>query len=400
MNDLHKPLGQSKNKGGAQENTWANKFANRDWLMPAVGVGCVCLLSYAAYVVFDSKPADKVVVALGDAKVAPTVSKNKKQPAGETREPKALDLDENGEIDLSKIKPLTPLDPLDQNGDPAATKQAFKPKPAPRNSRSAWVPLPDLVERSEFGRLPKISSGGIRPLDAYSQSSGMVGANRIALIVGGLGISQTGTQSAIAELPSEVTLGFSPFGNSLQRWMQRARREGHEVVLQLPMEPLGYPTIDPGPHTLTSRASRGENLKNLRWSLGRMTNYPLVMNYLGAGLSNKPAVLRPILEEIRNRGLGFIDDGSVQASSAPQMSKDIRLPHAVGAMTVDSNREEARILASLRNLEALARQKGFAIGVATAFPGTVDIIKTWAKDAQKRGILIVPASNLIKDYTP
>ena len=62
---------------------------------------------------------------------------------------------------------------------------------------SDWVPLPDLVEKSEFGPLPKISDGDVRPLDAYSQASGMTGANRVAIIVGGLGLSQTGTQSAI-----------------------------------------------------------------------------------------------------------------------------------------------------------------------------------------------------------
>ena len=87
------------------------------------------------------------------------------------------------------------------------------------------MPLPDLVEKSEFGSLPRISNSNVRPLDAYSQSSGLTGANRVALIVGGLGLSQTGTQAAIKALPPSISLGFSPFGNSLQRWMQNADRK-------------------------------------------------------------------------------------------------------------------------------------------------------------------------------
>ena len=122
--------------------------------------------------------------------------------------------------------------------------------------------------------------------------------------------------------------------------MQNSRREGHEVVLQIPMEPLGYPTIDPGPRTLISSAEAGQNLMNLRWALGRMTNYPVVMNYLGAGLSSKSAVMRPVLQEIRDRGLGYIDDGSVSASVAVKLAQDLRLPHASGNIIIDAVRDE------------------------------------------------------------
>jgi polysaccharide deacetylase 2 family uncharacterized protein YibQ len=180
--------------------------------------------------------------------------------------------------------------------------------------------------------------------------------------------------------------------------MQTARREGHEVTLQLPMEPLGYPTIDPGPQTLTSKASVGENLGNLRWSLGRMTNYPMVTNYLGAGLTNKDTKLRPILQEIKNRGLAFFDDGSVDSSMAIPIAKDIRLPYLQGNAIIDSRRDANAMRSQLNALEGLAKQQGFAVGTATAFPDTIAVIKEWAENAQKRGILIVPASNLVKDF--
>ncbi|WP_412160064.1 divergent polysaccharide deacetylase family protein, partial [Pantoea sp. SIMBA_079] len=67
--------------------------------------------------------------------------------------------------------------------------------------------------------------------------------------MGGLGLSQTGSMEAIDKLPQEVTLGFAPQGNSLQRWMQAARQNGHELVLQLPMEPFDYPRVNPGRNT-------------------------------------------------------------------------------------------------------------------------------------------------------
>ena len=180
--------------------------------------------------------------------------------------------------------------------------------------------------------------------------------------------------------------------------MQNARREGHEVVLQLPMEPLGYPTINPGPRTLVSGVEQGQNLMNLRWALGRMTNYPVVMNYLGAGFTSKPNALRPVLKEIRDRGLGYIDDGSASASEAIRLSQDLRLPHASGNIIVDSDRDKDRMRNNLKALESLAKARGYAIATASAFPESVEVIKEWAQDAEKRDIIIVPVSNLLKDY--
>ncbi|MEE9313487.1 MAG: divergent polysaccharide deacetylase family protein [Rhizobiaceae bacterium] len=387
MDDLHKPLGQTEQK------TQAIK-----WQKPAMIVGSICLLSLAAYVFIDARDATKTVVALNDATSEKTAPITPIKPTADNPQLAPLPLDENGEIDISKMKPLSPLEPLEAIKKPVSP--VFIPKVKPQKTRASWVPIPDLIERSEFGHLPRVSAGNIRPLDAYSQSSGMIGANRIAIVIGGLGLSQTGTQQAIEDLPASITLAFSPYGNSLHRWMQAAKKGGHEVVLQLPMEPLGYPAINPGAHTLNSKTTKGENLRNLRWSLGRMTNYPLVMNYLGAGMSNKPGAMRPILKEIRKRGLGYIDDGSIRASQVLNIAKDISLPHVRGAIVIDKVREEAKIRSNLRNLEALARQKGFALGSATAFPQSVAIVKAWAEEARKRGILIVPASNLITDYSP
>jgi polysaccharide deacetylase 2 family uncharacterized protein YibQ len=385
MSDLHKPLGQKKEKADLSK-----------WRLPVLGALGLAALSLAAYVFIDARTDEKEVVALGSETEIKTIVKTEQF---DDLEPPSDNIDTPG----SAFKPLSPLEPLDSDTPPNRTavvkeNPAFKPLAVPRSNRSPGVVINDLVEKSEFGPLPRASQGGMRPLDAYSQSSGNIGANRVAIIVGGLGLSQTGTQSAIRELPSEITLGFSPFGNSLQRWMQTARREGHEVTLQLPMEPLGYPTIDPGPQTLTSKASVGENLGNLRWSLGRMTNYPMVTNYLGAGLTNKDTKLRPILQEIKNRGLAFFDDGSVDSSMAIPIAKDIRLSYLQGNAIIDSRRDANAMRSQLNALEGLAKQQGFAVGTATAFPDTIAVIKEWAENAQKRGILIVPASNLVKDF--
>ncbi|MEP0940496.1 MAG: divergent polysaccharide deacetylase family protein [Rhizobiaceae bacterium] len=394
MDDLHKPLGKPTKVSSKQQ-----------WRMPAILVAATCLLSLTAYLVIDARDTGRTTVAVNGTNQVSPASVTTGSGQTETTTPvvasenRSTTLGTSGSegIDLSGIKPLSPLDPLPEERQ-VAVRETPSFKPVQTKKLSDWMPAPDLVEKSEFGSLPRISDGNVRPLDAYSRSSGVSGANRVAVIVGGLGLSQTGTQAAIRDLPSSISLGFSPFGNSLQRWMQNARREGHEVVLQLPMEPLGYPSINPGPRTLVTGVEPGQNIMNLRWALGRMTNYPVVMNYLGAGLTSKPAVLRPLLKEIRDRGLGYIDDGSATASTAIQLSQELSLPHASGNIIVDSTRDADRMRNNLKALESLAKARGYAIATATAFPETVSVIKEWAEEAQKRDIIIVPVSNLLRDY--
>src|SRR5690606_10364291 len=108
--------------------------------------------------------------------------------------------------------------------------------------------------------------------------SGARGA-RVAIVVSGLTVSQTGTQAAIAQLPPEVTLAFASGGNSIDRWVREARRKGHEILMQVPLEPFDYPNVNPGRNTLTTNADADENIDRLRWSLSRTTNYTGVVNY-------------------------------------------------------------------------------------------------------------------------
>jgi len=376
MDDLHKPLGQK------QPKPRPFRFG-----LPALALAAVCLAGYIAYIFFQEEQSKMAVAAInGPLATAPTKTPAVENAEAETPEEAELALNaENGEEGEFNTPPPPP-------------KPSFKPKNKPGLPVSNFGPLPVLVEKSEFGLLPKTAENGMRPLDAYSMSAGSVGPNRVAIVVGGLGLSQSGTQAAIADLPAGITLGFSPYGNSLNRWMQRARKEGHEVVLQLPMEPLGFPAISPGEQTLNSKSTHGENLRNLRWLLGRMTNYPIVMNYLGAGMAGRPDVLHPILEEVKTRGLGWLDDGSVQASKVLEVAESLNLPNATGSFVLDNVRDPARIDAQLTALELLSKRRGYAIASASAFPETIAQIKKWAKKARKKGILIVPVSNLMKDY--
>lgn len=280
------------------------------------------------------------------------------------------------------------------------TESALTAPPAPAEPvrrEGPRAPLPGLYESGPGGPLPVIATDGTRPDAAYAAAfNGDPAAPTIAVIVGGLGLSASLTEQAIETLPSEVTLSFAAYSDDLQSWIDRARADGHEVLIELPMEPFDYPNNDPGPHTLLAEISVEENERRLAWLLSRAAGYAGVTNYLGARLGAAEGPLTLILESLEARGLSVFHDGSGRRAVLTTAAGTANARMAVADRVVDSNPVPDAIDDRLLELEALALQNGDALGSAFAYPATVDTLAAWSEGLAARGYQLAPASFLMR----
>ena len=262
-----------------------------------------------------------------------------------------------------------------------------------RESGGNLIADPALIEDSATGPLPRVARDGRAPLASYARA---FDANdkrpRVALVLRGLGIGSSNTSLALMQLSPEISFAFVPFAPDLQGDIDKARGAGHEIVLELPMEPFDFPDSDPGPHALLAGASSEENVKRLNWSLSRATGYVGVMNLLGGRFMGEERAIEPILEAVTKRGLLFFDNGASSSSVAITAARHVKAPIATGTMTIDSIQTQAAIDAKLVELETAAHQDGYAIGVASAYPVTIARIGEWAMSAGARGFHLVPVS--------
>jgi polysaccharide deacetylase 2 family uncharacterized protein YibQ len=274
---------------------------------------------------------------------------------------------------------------------------AQNPKPTAEGKPLAF-PDPELIEASSYGPLPRISATGSRPLEAYARPvNAPATAVRIAIVVGGLGIDKDSTAKAIASLPADVSLAFAPYDPTMTADVNAAHAAGHELLLQVPLEPFNYPAINPGKNTLTTDASEDENRNRLRWLLGRMTGYVGVVNYLGARFTADQQAMTPVLRELASRGVLYLDDGSSPRSATEAAAG--RAPFLRADMVLDTDVSSDAINAQLAALESIARARGFAIATATAFPQTVDAIAAFADAAAAKGIVLVPLTALLTAHS-
>src|SRR5690606_33055382 len=140
--------------------------------------------------------------------------------------------------------------------------------------------------------------------------------------------NMTGTLDAIATLPEAISLGFAPYGSSLERTVGTARAEGHEVFLEVPLEPFDYPENDPGPDTLLTGQAPRDNIVRLNKVMASFSGYAGIVNNMGARFTASAADFAPMMEELGARGLGYLDDGSSNRSLAVQLAKVSGVPFA------------------------------------------------------------------------
>ncbi len=242
--DLHAPLGRErKDKPQGKSRFGLSTVTSAFAVLTLVGLSAWTSLSPTALrseppINLTPRPPETAVVAEDTADRSPT-----DPPAG---------ISTSGPNDGAVLRRTTTADGnvVTTFSPNARTGPVVIGNAVTQDPRLAGQPNEDLIELTDAGELPTISASGLRPVDFYARPWSGARGTRIAIVIGGIGLSQTGSQMAIRDLPEDITLAFAATGNSLQRWMQEARRKGHEIVLQVPMEPFDFPANDPGRGTL------------------------------------------------------------------------------------------------------------------------------------------------------
>ncbi|HUO21283.1 MAG TPA: divergent polysaccharide deacetylase family protein [Caulobacteraceae bacterium] len=247
------------------------------------------------------------------------------------------------------------------------------------------APIAGLTSPGPGGLLPIIAPDGRTPWKAYARPFADNGRPKVALVIGGLGLNAKSTRDAIERLPPEITLSFVPYADGLQGWIDLARANGHEVLLEIPMEPLDFPENDPGPYTLMASDPPTQTVQRLEWLMSRATGYFGVTNYLGGRFVQSDKGMTAFAQALRQRGVAFIDDGS-----AAKRAQGI--PRASAGQIVDEQLDSDAIDRQLLTLEASALQNGAALGSGFAYPLTIAQVQKWAASVGQRGYALAPAS--------
>lgn len=259
---------------------------------------------------------------------------------------------------------------------------------------------PDLIHSTPVDiMLPAIDNAS-RPLSIYAKPFNHRDKRpRVGIVVTGLGLSDAATEAAIQALPGGVTLAFSPYSSKLDSWIKLARASGHEVLLNIPMEPNNYPAYDPGPQTLLTSLGTNDNLNRLYFALNRAIGYVGVVDFFGSRFTGSRRHMLPVLNAINQRGLLYLDSGSSPSSVAPALARGLNMTFATATLTLDDWASRKNIDRNFAELEKRAKSEKQAIGIGSPYPVTLEKISNWAIRLRARGLVLAPISALSQKKT-
>jgi polysaccharide deacetylase 2 family uncharacterized protein YibQ len=217
---------------------------------------------------------------------------------------------------------------------------------------------------------------------------------RVALLLRGVGRNDQDNADAIGSLPPAISLGFWPYGTEGGRLASRARERGHEVIVQLPLEPADYPARNVGPNTLMTWLPPEQNAQRLQEVLKRFEGHSGVTNLMGGKMLHEKAPLKPVLEDLKARGLIYVGESTGNHATVRELAREINLRFGAADVLIDAQPGAEAIDKSLSRLVAIARQRGSAIGIGSATAVTVQQVHEWTDTLAAQGITLVPVGAL------
>lgn len=218
---------------------------------------------------------------------------------------------------------------------------------------------------------------------------------KIVLLLADAGANPALTRRAIEQLPPEVAFGFNPYPKDLPVLAAAARAKGHEIWLGIPMEPLRYPQVDPGPQALLLNSTPERNLKRLDWVLGRIEGEVGLYSIMGSAFTTREAALSPVLAEVAKKGLPFLDSRASGKTQSRQIAQKLDLPLLVNDSFVGSPVTAQAIAEQLATLERLAKARGLAVGVIEPSSLVLERLADWLPGLESKGITLAPPRALL-----
>jgi polysaccharide deacetylase 2 family uncharacterized protein YibQ len=216
----------------------------------------------------------------------------------------------------------------------------------------------------------------------------------IAIIIDDIGYDAVVAEKFIG-LNAAITLSILPHSPHQREIVRMAREKGLDLMLHLPMEPLEYPAVNPGPGALMSAMTPDALIRQLNDDLDAVPYIKGVNNHMGSRLTASSDQMNQILSSIKKRDLFFIDSRTTTNSQARSSARLFQVPFAERDVFLDNVQEPEAIRRQFRLLLQKAAANGQALAIGHPHGVTLQILKEELPEIQKK-VTIVPASTLVR----
>ncbi len=216
----------------------------------------------------------------------------------------------------------------------------------------------------------------------------------IAIVIDDVGLD-TKRSLRTVELPPEVTLAYLPYSPYVAAQAKAAAARGHELMVHLPMEPLGT-RANPGPNYLGVNHTAEELEKRIAANLDAFSGYAGVNNHMGSAFTSHAPGMKIFMQALKKRNVFFLDSKTASESVAESAAREAGIRTTHRDVFLDHYEDTAHVVAALEQVERVARKHGSAVAIGHPKDVTLDALMQWLPTLEAKGFDLISMSAMIE----
>jgi uncharacterized protein len=224
---------------------------------------------------------------------------------------------------------------------------------------------------------------------------------RLLLVVDALGGAESDTLGArFLELDVPLTGAVLPRLAGTKAWANRLFEANHDVLLQIPMEPQGFPKRDAGPGAVLVDMPSGQIQRVVKKHLADVPHVIGATSWQGTMALSDVAVMSAVMAELERADAFWLDARVIPTSvAADRAARAGVITFRIDAILEAPGRRDAQVKAVGRMLEdavALARRRGYAIVLAHPDRAALAVLEREVPKLRRSGVRFERVSTLLK----
>jgi len=217
----------------------------------------------------------------------------------------------------------------------------------------------------------------------------------VTIIMDDMGRSLSKVRRLLA-IEQPVTLAILPSTPHALEAANLAHAQGREIMVHIPMEPQGYPAIEPGRDALLLEHSEWEVERRLTDMFQRVPYAVGGNNHMGSRYTEYAVGMQVVGKFMHDRGLLFVDSRTTGKTLAEKTMQEMGVPVIARDVFLDNNQDVESIRHEIRRLSAQAKRHGRAVGICHPYPETLTALEAELPSLSAEGVRMVPVAEMIR----
>jgi polysaccharide deacetylase 2 family uncharacterized protein YibQ len=215
----------------------------------------------------------------------------------------------------------------------------------------------------------------------------------VAIIIDDLGYDKK-IAIKFSKLNAVLTFSILPHSPFQKTIAHLSREKGFDIMLHLPMEPVEYPDVNPGPGTLLTSMTPDQLTRQLENDLDAVPFIKGVNNHMGSKMTAASSQMYQIFTILKKRGLYFVDSRTTVETLCKPSARLFQIPFAQRDVFLDHVATVEFIRKQLNELVRIAQHNGYAVGIGHPHSLTYQVLREMLPELQKK-VRLVPASEIV-----